>query len=75
MAEQLNLIGTLEGHEGWVTALATPTTEDSNTLLSASRGESRGPPRVASNCAASQVARARGASGAQRPSTCEAVLR
>jgi guanine nucleotide-binding protein subunit beta-2-like 1 protein len=36
MAEQLILKGTLEGHSGWVTALAT-SMENPNMLLSASR--------------------------------------
>ena len=36
MAEQLSLRGTLEGHTGWVTSIATPT-EDNSMLLSASR--------------------------------------
>ncbi|CAM9344172.1 unnamed protein product [Heterosigma akashiwo] len=36
MGEQLTLRGTLEGHEGWVTSLAT-TAEDPNMILSSSR--------------------------------------
>ena len=37
--EQLSLVGTLKGHNGWVTAIAT-TTEDSSMILSASRDKS-----------------------------------
>ena len=38
MAETLTLRGTLEGHEGWVTAIATPMSQpNSDILLSASR--------------------------------------
>lgn len=38
MAETLTLRGTLEGHEGWVTAIATPLGQpNSDILLSASR--------------------------------------
>merc|ERR1712048_206502 len=38
MAETLTLRGTLEGHEGWVTAIATPLSQpNSDILLSASR--------------------------------------
>jgi guanine nucleotide-binding protein subunit beta-2-like 1 protein len=38
MSEELFHCGTLEGHSGWITALACPTTDvDSDTLLSASR--------------------------------------
>jgi guanine nucleotide-binding protein subunit beta-2-like 1 protein len=36
MADHLMLRGTLEGHNGWVTAIAT-TPEDPNLVLSASR--------------------------------------
>ena len=36
MGENLNLRGTLVGHGGWVTAIAT-TSEDSNMILTASR--------------------------------------
>ncbi len=37
MAEQLVLRGTLEGHAGWVTSIATPIDPNSDTVLSASR--------------------------------------
>lgn len=39
MSETLTLRGTLKGHEGWVTSLAT-TPEDPNILLSSSRDKS-----------------------------------
>ena len=38
MAEQLSLRGTLVGHTGWVTAIAT-TTENPDILVSSSRGK------------------------------------
>lgn len=37
MSDALILKGTLKGHSGWVTALAT-TDQDANMVLSASRG-------------------------------------
>ena len=40
MGEQLTLRGTLTGHGGWVTAIAT-TSEDPNMILSASRDKVR----------------------------------
>lgn len=40
MAESLVLRGTLEGHSGWVTSIATPLDPNSDTILSASRDKS-----------------------------------
>jgi guanine nucleotide-binding protein subunit beta-2-like 1 protein len=37
MAEQLSLRGTLEGHTGWVTSIATPLDPNSDIILSSSR--------------------------------------
>ena len=37
MAETLVLRGTLEGHEGWVTSIATPQNLNSDVIISASR--------------------------------------
>jgi guanine nucleotide-binding protein subunit beta-2-like 1 protein len=37
MAEQLSLRGTLEGHSGWVTSIATPMDPNSDIVLSSSR--------------------------------------
>jgi len=37
MAETLCLRGTLTGHNGWVTAIATPLDPNSDTILSSSR--------------------------------------
>jgi hypothetical protein len=37
MAEQLSLRGTLEGHSGWVTSIATPLDVNSDIVLSSSR--------------------------------------
>ena len=41
MGEQLTLRGTLEGHGGWITSIAT-TAEDPNMILSASRDKVNG---------------------------------
>ena len=38
MAETLSLRGTLEGHSGWVTSIATPLDPHSDLIGSASRG-------------------------------------
>lgn len=40
MAESLSLRGSLEGHSGWVTSIATPLDPNSDTVLSASRDKS-----------------------------------
>lgn len=48
MGENLKLRGTLAGHGGWVTAIAT-TAEDPNMILSASRDkvrETNEPPKI-----------------------------
>ena len=37
MAETLSLRGTLEGHSGWVTSIATPIDPNSDMIVSASR--------------------------------------
>lgn len=37
MAETLNFRGSLKGHQGWVTAIATPLDPASDIVLSASR--------------------------------------
>jgi guanine nucleotide-binding protein subunit beta-2-like 1 protein len=37
MAEQLTLRGTLKGHSGWVTSIATPLDPASDIILSSSR--------------------------------------
>lgn len=42
MTEQMTLRGTLKGHNGWVTQIAT-TPQFPDMILSASRGERRGP--------------------------------
>jgi guanine nucleotide-binding protein subunit beta-2-like 1 protein len=37
MSETLSLRGTLEGHAGWVTSIATPIDPNSDMIVSASR--------------------------------------
>ena len=37
MAEQLTIRGTLVGHAGWVTSIATPLDPNSDTVLTSSR--------------------------------------
>ena len=38
MPEQLTLVGTLKGHAGWVTSIATPADPNANFIVSGSRG-------------------------------------